>query len=68
MNLYFFWRHEIWLIFSFKSFSFVIFNMIADSFLVEKWKTLERIQMYVWKNSLNLDCQDSISFGIFQVA
>ena len=30
--------------------------------------TLEHVKRYVWKNSLNLDCQDSISFGIFQVA
>ena len=32
-----------------------IFNMIADSFLVEKWGTLEREWRYIWKN-----CQDSI--------
>ena len=47
---------------------FVIFNLIIDSFLVEKWGTLERATRYVYKNLLNLDCQDSIRFGIYQVA
>ena len=47
---------------------FVIFNLIIDSFLVEKWGTLERAMRYVYKNLLNLDCQDSIRFGIYQVA
>ena len=47
---------------------FVIFNMITDSFLVEKWGTLERARRYVWKNLLNLDCQDSVRFNIYQVA
>ena len=42
--------------------------MIADYFLVEKWGTLERERKYVYKNVLNLDCQDSIRFGIYQVA
>ena len=39
-----------------------------DSFLVKKWGKLERARRYVYKNLLNLDCQDSIRFGIFQVA
>ena len=43
----------------------VIFNMITDSFLVEKWETLERARRYVSKNLLNLDCQDSICFAFF---
>ena len=47
---------------------FVIFNMITDSFLVDKWETLEHASRYVCKNLLNLDCQDSIHFGLFQVA
>ena len=47
---------------------FVIFNMITDSFLLEKRAALERAKRYVCKNLLNLDCQDSIHFGIFQVS
>ena len=47
---------------------FVIFNMITNPFLVEKWGTLERARRYVCKNLLNLDCQDSIRFNIYQVA
>ena len=48
---------------------FVIFNMIADSFLAEKWGTLERARRYVSKNlKLNLDCQESIRFAIYQVS
>ena len=47
---------------------FVIFNIITGFFLLEKRVTLERARRYVWKNLLNLDCQDSIRFGIFQVA
>ena len=46
----------------------VIFNMITDSFLVEKWGRLDRANRYVYKNLLNLDCQDSIRFDIYQVA
>ena len=46
---------------------FVIFNTITDSFLVEKWGTLERARRYVCKNLLNLDCLDSIRFDIFQL-
>ena len=42
--------------------------MITDYFLVEKWETLERERRYICKNLLNLDFQDSICFGIFQVA
>ena len=45
---------------------FSIFIMITDSFLAEKWGTLERARSYVCKNLLNLDCQVSILFGIFQ--
>ena len=44
-----------------------LFNKITDSFLVEKWGTLECARRYVCKNLLNLDFQDSICFGIFQV-
>ena len=47
---------------------FVIFNMILGSFLVERWGTLERPRRYAYKKLSNLDCQDSIRFGIFQVA
>ena len=47
---------------------FVIFNMIIDSLLVEKWGTLERAVRYVCKNLLNIDCQVSILLGIFQVS
>ena len=47
---------------------FVIFNMIANSFLEEKYGTSERASRYVYKNLLNLNCQVSIRFGIFQVA
>ena len=43
---------------------FAIFNMITDSFLVEKRGILERARRYGCKNLLNLDCQDSIRFGI----
>ena len=48
--------------------NFVIFDMITDLFLVEKWRTLEIASRYNWKNILNLGCQNSIQFGIFQVA
>ena len=47
---------------------FVIFNMITDSFLVEEWGTLEDARKYVCNDVLNMDCQESIRFGIFQVA
>ena len=60
-NLYF-WRHGKWQNFSVKS----LFQY--DSFLVKKWGKLERARRYVYKNLLSLDCQDSIRFGIFQVA
>ena len=47
----------------------VIFNMITDSFLVEKWGTLKRARRCVCKNLLNLDCRGIIiHFGIYQVA
>ena len=46
---------------------FVIFSMITDSFLVEIRGALERATRYVFKKLLNLDCQHSIRFGIFQV-
>ena len=48
--------------------TFFIFDMITDSFSVEKWRTLERARRHVSKNLLNLNCQDSIRFDIFQVA
>ena len=47
---------------------FVIFNMITDSFLAEKRGTSERAKRFACKNLSNLDCQDSIHFGIFPVA
>ena len=47
---------------------FVTFVMIVDSFVVDKWGTLERAGRYVWKNSFNLVCQYSIRSVIFQVA
>ena len=47
---------------------FVILNVITDSFLAEKWGTLERARRYIYKNLLNLDCHDSIRFGVYQVA
>ena len=37
---------------------FVIFNMIPNSFLIEKWETLEHARSYVC-NLLNLDCENS---------
>ena len=46
---------------------FVILNMITDSFLAEKWGTLERARRYIYKNLLNLDCHESIHFGVCQV-
>ena len=39
---------------------FVIFSMITDSCLVEKWGILERARRCVCKGLLNLDFQDSI--------
>ena len=47
---------------------FVIFNMNSDSFLIEKLGTLEIARRYDCKNLLNLGCQESIRFDIFQVA
>ena len=44
------------------------FHMITDSFLGEKLGTSERTRRYVGKNLLNLDCQDSIRFAMFQAA
>ena len=43
----------------------VIFNMITDSFSIEKLGTIEHAGRYACRNLLNLDCQDSIRFGIF---
>ena len=37
-------------------------------FLSRKWETLEHLVRQVCKNVLSLDCQDSIHFGMFQVA
>ena len=56
INLYFL-MYEKWPNFLFK----------CLSFLVEKRGTLERAWRYVCKNPLNLDCQYSITFAIFQV-
>ena len=47
---------------------FVVFNMITDYFLVEKRGTLEHAIKYVCKNILYFYCQESIRFGIYQVA
>ena len=47
---------------------FVIFNVITNSILVEKLGKLERAKNYVYKNLSNVDSQDSICFGIYQVA
>ena len=47
---------------------FVISNIFTDSFLAEKWRAIERARRYVSKNLINLDSQDSIRFGIYQVA
>ena len=44
-----------------------IFNMITY-FLVEKCGILERARGCACRNLLNSDCQDRISFSIFQVA
>ena len=65
INLYFL---TSWKMVKFFLQKFVIFNTITDSFLVEKWWTLERARRYVCKNLLNLYCLGSIRFGIFQVA
>ena len=59
INLYFFDVMKNDQIFSSKVCYF--HNMITDSILVEKWEKS-------CKNLLNLDCQDSIRFGINQVA
>ena len=47
---------------------FVISNIFTDYFLAGKWRTIEHARRYVYKNLLNLDSQDSIRFGIYQVA
>ena len=44
------------------------FNMITDSFLLEKRGTLERARKCICKNLLYFDCQDRIRFNIYQVA
>ena len=46
----------------------ITFNIITDSFLVEKFVKLEHVRRYVCKNLLNLDYLDSIRFRIFQVS
>ena len=46
---------------------FVIFSIITDSFLVEKWGTLEHARRYVCKNVLSFDWQDSICFTFFKL-
>ena len=60
-----FWRHEKWPEFLLQK--FFIFNVITDCFLVQKLRTLEHARKYICKILRNLDCQDSICFGIFQV-
>ena len=47
---------------------FVIFNMITDSFLAKQRGVLQRARGQVCENLLNSDSQDSVRFGIFQVA
>ena len=47
---------------------FGIFSVITDSFLVEKLETLKVARRNDGKKLLNLDSQDSIHFGVFQVA
>ena len=47
---------------------FVIFNMITEFFLVEKWGPLERGRRYGCKNLLNLDYEDGIRSAIYQAA
>ena len=47
---------------------FFMFNMITDSFLVKKWEAVERARRYACRNLLNLDCEGSIRFSIFQDA
>ena len=63
-KIYIFWCHKNGQIFSSKV---CHFQYITDSFLVEKWGTLERARRYIWKNLVDLDCQDSIRFGIFKL-
>ena len=46
----------------------ITFNIITDSFLVEKFGKFEHVRRYVCKNLLNLDYQESIRFGIFQIS
>ena len=50
-------------------FSSKVYHLLYDYrlFLVEKWGALEVEKKYEWKNLLNLGCQDSNRFGIFQV-
>ena len=50
-------------------FSSKVCHLLYDHrlFLVEKWGALEVEKKYEWKNLLNLGCQDSNRFGIFQV-
>ena len=65
-NKSFFLIYEKWPNCSFRSLLFLIYPQIF--FLAEKWRTIERARRYVCKNLLNLDSQDSIRFGICQVA
>ena len=44
---------------------FVIFNMTTAFFLVEKWGTCKEIHM---QKLLNLNFQDRVCFGIYEVA
>ena len=65
MNLYFFGFLNNGQIFASKV---VIFNIITDSSLAQKWGTLERARRNVCKSLLKLHCQDIICSGIYQVA
>ena len=47
--------------------SFINLNIISDSFFSRGMGALKHARRYACKNVLNLDCQDSIHFGIYQV-
>ena len=62
----FFRRHEKWPIFSCRCFHFQYDNRFF--FNREMGGTLGRAKRCACRNLLNLDCQDSIRFSIFQVS
>ena len=65
INLYFLTSWKIAKLFLQK---LITFSIITYSFLVEKFGKFEHVRRYVCKNLLNLDYQESIRFGIFQVS